>query len=297
MRAALASALATLAGAAGCNLGVALDTGADADMIVAGAQFYPGPPPAGDAAATKVTSVASPNNTIHPGEINKRLGGTVESTARSVALYFAGDVGYWVIPVGLTDPSNPPDLDFDVRINFARVLDAGMRDVQVQATNADGAFGPPNPATLLVAPAVIPASTLDVQLTWDVDADVDLHVTQPDGVTIWARNINSYDPPGPGQPPGDPTTGGILDVDSNSSCVIDGRREENVYWTVAPPHGHYVVKVDTWSLCAQAGARWHVTASLGGQVLAQASGTAIDTDTRFAKDAAAGVLALEFDVP
>jgi hypothetical protein len=282
---------------AGCTTGVALDTGASSDMLVAGAQFYPGEPPAGDAAGVKVTTVTSPNNKIRPGEIAKRLGGTVESTARAVALYFEGDDGYWIVPVGLTDPSTPPDLDFDVRVSFARTLDAGPRDVRVQATDADGALGPPNSATLTVAPVAPPASTLDVQLVWDVDADVDLHVTQPDGITIWARNINSYVPPGPTDPPGDPALGGVLDVDSNSSCVIDGRREENVFWTAAPPRGHYVVKVDTWALCGQPAARWHVIATLGGAVLAQASGVGVDTDTRFAKEAAAGVLALEFDVP
>ncbi len=287
------AALLAMAVAAGCNAGVALDTGSDADMIVAGAQFYPGVPPAGDPSGTRVTSVTSPNNTIRAGEINKRLGGTVQETARSVAVFFTGDVGYWVLPVGLTDSSNPPDLDFDLRASFARTIDDGPHDVSVQATDADGHFGPPSSATLTVAPAVVPSSTLDVQLIWDVDTDEDLHVTEPDGITIWARNINSYD----GQTGGDPTAGGILDDDSNSSCLIDGRREENVYWTVAPPSGHYVVKVDTWALCGQAAARWHVVAAMGDQILGQASGVAIDSDTRFDKDATDGVLALEFDLP
>lgn len=295
MRAAGLIAVLGLCGA--CDVGVELTTGSDAEMRVANAQYYPGEPPTGDASATKVTTVTSPNNTIRPGQVAKRLGGTAESTARSIAFYLEGDSGYWVVPVGLTDSSNPPDLDFDARVDFARTIAAGPRDIRVQAIDAAGNFGVTNTATLTVAPAVPPASTLAVQLVWDLDADVDLHVTQPDGITIWSGNINSYVPPATGEPPTDPAAGGILDFDSNASCLIDGRKEENVYWTVAPPSGHYVVKVDTYSLCNQAAARWHLVATLGGQVLAQADGTAVDTDTRFAKAATAGVLALEFDVP
>jgi len=293
MRALAVSLIATAA----CNAGVALDTGADAEMIVAGAQFYPGEPPAGAADGLKVTQIASPNNKVRAGEVAKRLSGTVQYPARSVALYLEGDAGYWITPVGLTDATSPPDLDFDVRVNFAASLATGKRDVRVQATDEHGGLGPANSATLDVAPAILPTPTLDVRLIWDVDADVDLHVTEPDGIIVWARNINSYVPPGPTDPPTDPNSDGILDVDSNSSCVIDGRREENVYWTVAPPKGHYVVKVDTWNLCGQAAAHWKVIASLGGTVLKEASGTGLDTDTRFTKDAGAGVLALEFDVP
>jgi hypothetical protein len=281
-----------------CDAGVSLTDSSAAKMQVSNAVYFPGPPPAGDASGTLITGITSPNATIHPGEARKSLGGTVQNTGREIALYYAGDTGYWLVPVGLQDSSTPTDLDFSATLAFANDIDAGSHDIEVQATNADGTFGPSSPFTVDVVPSTVPMSTLDVQLTWDTESDVDLHVTEPDGVTIWARNINAYQPPPPGSsdPPGDPTKFGMLDIDSNANCQIDGRRQENVYWLVAPPSGHYRVNVDTWSLCGTPAARWHVTAMLNGQIVGQANGIGLDSDTGFTKDENAGVLALEFDV-
>jgi hypothetical protein len=289
-------AAASLLGA--CDAGVALTDSSRAQMQVSGGVFFAGPPPAGDPNASLITGITSPSSTIHPGEARKTLGGTVQDSAREIALYYAGDTGYWLVPVGLQDSSTPTDLDFSATLAFANDIDAGSHDIEVQATNADGTFGPASPYTVDVAPMNVPMSTLDVQLTWDTESDVDLHVTEPDGVTIWARNINAYQPPPPGStdPPGDPTKFGMLDIDSNANCQIDGRREENVYWLVAPPSGDYRVNVDTWSLCGQPAARWHVTVTLNGNVIKQASGIGLDSDTGFTKDENAGVQALTFTV-
>ena len=282
-----------------CDAGVGVVDPSAAQMQVSGGVFFLGTPPAGDPQGTVITAVTSVSDHVFPGEGHKALGGTVQNTAREIAIYYAGDLGYWLVPVGLQDSSTPTDLDFSATLSFGRTIDAGTHDIEVQATNADGVFGPAEPFTVDVAPMTVPMSTLDVQLTWDTESDVDLHVTEPDGVTIWARNINAYQPPPPGssQPPGDPTQFGMLDFDSNASCQIDGRREENVYWLVAPPSGHYRVNVDTWSLCGQTAARWHVSAMLDGQIVGQANGIGLDSDTGFTKDENAGVLALEFDVP
>jgi hypothetical protein len=91
---------------------------------------------------------------------------------------------------------------------------------------------------------------------------------------------------------------GHLDFDSNAGCVIDGRRQENVIWGSMFQPGHYLVRVDTVSLCGQPTARWSVDALLGGMPIAGSSGQSGPTDTRFTHLAAGvGVLALEFDVP
>ncbi|HTJ41006.1 MAG TPA: hypothetical protein VL463_02895 [Kofleriaceae bacterium] len=276
--------------------GVPADPGRDADLLIAGAQFYRGAPP-GDQGGPAVTGLETLTTDAYPGQTAKSIGGTADATSREIAYYLDGDVGYWMIPTGLEDPTNPALLDFAAKVDFAPTIDDGPRTLHVQATDASGTFGPPSDLELHVKPLTIAQSTLDVRLTWDTDADVDLHVTLPGGVTVWSGNINSYVAPPPGQPPGDPSTGGVLDVDSNASCAIDGRDEENVYWTAPPPSGHYVVRVDTWGLCGQTAARWHVAATLGDTLLGQAHGEAVDSDTRFTKQANAGVLALEFDVP
>ena len=105
----------------------------------------------------------------------------------------------------------------------------------------------------------------------------------------------------PGQP-GDPNgfkTGGILDFDSNGNCVIDGRRAENIFWTVAPPSGHYIARVDTYSMCGES--HGQLAAGRDGSATAtrrSASGFGRDADAQLSRTAPAqGVTALEFDVP
>lgn len=68
---------------------------------------------------------------------------------------------------------------------------------------------------------------LKVTLLWDFQGDVDLHVKQPDGETIYYQNTR------------DPESGGYLDVDN--LCGGSGAAE-NIYWEKAP-HGVYQVKV------------------------------------------------------
>jgi hypothetical protein len=80
--------------------------------------------------------------------------------------------------------------------------------------------------------------TGDVQLTlqWASDADLDLHVIEPDGTEIDYINI------------GPTSTGGQLDVDSNVDCENDGG-VENIFWPVgAAPSGSYTVRVNGFRL-------------------------------------------------
>ena len=50
-------------------------------------------------------------------------------------------------------------------------------------------------------------------------------------------------------------------------------------------------------MCGGTSANWRLEAVLDGKRLGSASGTATETDLRFAHDRGAGVLALEIDVP
>lgn len=79
----------------------------------------------------------------------------------------------------------------------------------------------------------------DVQVTvaWDTDADVDLHVVDPEGVEIYWANRQS-------------PSGGQLDLDSNAACAGDNVRNENISWPVgAALQGAYTVRVDYWANC------------------------------------------------
>jgi hypothetical protein len=271
---------------AGCG---GRDDGLEAWLRVDGAQFYRGPAPAASDGPA-VSSFVVTSGLVAPGQTQKPLSGQVPASARAVVLYLDGDVGYSVITPGATDPQSLDQLDFSARLSFSPLLPEGKYTLVGRAVDAAGHFGPRAEAELETASTAPDGATLEITLSWDTQADLDLHVVTPSGVILWAKNINSA-------PPNAWQTGGILDVDSNANCQIDGRRRETARWSAPPPSGHYIARVDAFSLCGEVQADWTVSATLDGASLGRASGYARDSDTAFAHDAAAGVTALQFDVP
>jgi hypothetical protein len=298
------AALVVAAWAAACT-GVDPDPGLDALVQVSGAQFYPGAMPA-PTTQVEVTGIDSLNNSISAGQINKSLSGRVQRAGRAVAIGFPGDAGYWIVPAGAVDLNMPDELTWSAKVSFSKELADGTHELQIAAVDAAGGFGPPRALTLTVRSRVLDltGSKLAVSLTWDTEADLDLHLVLPTDppIIVWSGNPNSYEPPPPGDPV-DPTAaaaGGILDFDSNSQCAIDGRREENVVWRgdlAAPPAGTYAVLVDTFSLCAAPSAHWTVEVFRDGAAtaIARAEGTVTDADTRGEHVAGSGVRALTFE--
>jgi hypothetical protein len=291
-------AVLILALASACR-GLQADAGLEADMRVANAQFIAGDldaatPGGGPAVVSLFNSLTA----VQPGEIDKPLTGTLDPAATAVALGLRGDRGYWIVVAG------PPSLDvpdlptFAASLSFSPDLPRGDLSLVARAVDATGRFGQASTVPLISAPAPPPTGALVVNLAWDTESDLDLHVVTPDGVEVWAGNINSYQMPPPGSPVDASVwqQGGILDFDSNAGCVIDGRRQENVVWQVSPPAGTYVVRVDTPSLCGTAAARWKVQVILAGAVIKTSESESLPTDPRFSKGAGSGVLALAFDV-
>lgn len=102
---------------------------------------------------------------------------------------------------------------------------------------------------------------IQVSVAWDVNSDVDLHLVQPDSAEIYYGHTTS-------------TTGGVLDLDSNPACNIDGRRNENITWpTTLPAHGTYTVRVDYYDACTQAQTNYVVTVQVKGQAPQTFTGT------------------------
>lgn len=81
-----------------------------------------------------------------------------------------------------------------------------------------------------------------VSISWDSICDVDLHVTEPGGETIYYGNTSS-------------STGGELDVDMNVGCGSGGG-VENIYWPEGQsPQGDYSIMVHMYkSTCGMDGA-------------------------------------------
>ncbi len=113
--------------------------------------------------------------------------------------------------------------------------------------------------------SIVEAGTgqLQVSLSWDQPNDVDLHLVEPDGEEIYYSADYS-------------SNGGVLDLDSNPDCYIDGVQNENITYSEESTveTGTYTVRVDLYSACSvTAQTNFIVTARLNGEMISQQSVT------------------------
>ncbi len=289
----------------GCSESADSGTGREALFRIQGAQYIPGPidtTPRDD--QPTVVNVATLNNDLFPGVTNKNISGTVGPNSTALLIGMQGDVGHWVVPVQDMDPSYPGDYTFSCSASFSPLTPAGDLFLVFRAASRDGKVGPATLQPLIMAATQVQGA-LVISLDWDTQADLDLHVQLPsdgDGGTneIWSRKPSGLPTTTPGTTPtvDDGMEAGYLDYDSNSMCVLDGRRLENVIFPTTAPHGRYVVRVDTFSLCAESTARWRVRVFMNNgvdPVLPPVTGQSTDIDTRFPHGQGQGAQAQVFD--
>ena len=141
-------------------------------------------------------------------------------------------VGYYEID--LPDGASSHRLVGQVRFDLAPDIPPACLDVS--AVDASGTVGPPTCHVVIG----IAADFSDVQITvsWDTDADLDLHVADPTGHEVYF---------------GTPVieSGGVLDVYSGDDCDDpDTRRNEHVAWSRGtPPPGRYEVRLSHYMSC------------------------------------------------
>jgi hypothetical protein len=306
----------------GCSAGVNGRTGLGSLLQATGATLVPRPlSTAPDATVTDgpTVSVSQFHGLAFPGATNRALTGSVaaggvQNPGRSVALGLADDDVYWIVPAATAnlDVGGGKDLLFSTTLSYASDISPGRHDLVLRAIMADGRMGPPVIQAVMISDFADVKGTLEVRLGWNTNADLDLHVVvpvaaasppdpqAPTEIEVWANSPSSL-PPRPVFDPytsEDITNGGLLDFDSNASCIIDGRRQENVVWGAAPPPGMYTVRVDAASMCGEVQAQWQVDVFLGGNPVSvrSAYGEAVDSDTRFSHTEGSGVLALQFQI-
>jgi len=258
------------------------NTGLTAWLRVPGAQFVAGPlPQPSGGPAVLNASIDHPD--ISPGLHDRSLAIVTPPATVGILIGIQGDAGYWVLPAGNPDPQQSNQLKNQVPVEFSPLLPSGQFQLLVQATSASGSPGQADVVPLHTEDATVAPDGLVFTLSWDTEADLDLHVVDPGGTEIYWHNVAA--------------DGGLLDFDSNESCIIDGRRRESVLWASAAPGGHYQALVDTPSLCSAATAHWFLTAQIGATVVASSQGQSTHFDTRGDHARGAGLLALELDVP
>lgn len=126
--------------------------------------------------------------------------------------------------------------------------------------------GPRDPEPSPVTEAELGDGDVQITLRWDSPADLDLHVTEPDGTEI------SFASPGP------TATGGQLDIDANVECAPEGS-VENVFWpTGEMPLGGYRIEVHGYEVAACGSGDYTLTVTLEGQLVLDESGTVDEGD-------------------
>jgi len=124
----------------------------------------------------------------------------------------------------------------DLIISFSTIqIDGELDEIAVSVEGASGAVS--GSAVLPVSSVTVGTGEVQVSVSWDTPTDVDLHLIEPDGTRIFFANETS-------------DFGGMLDLDSNPGCFIDGVNNENItYESGTPPSGEYIVEVDYFSNC------------------------------------------------
>jgi len=289
--------------ASGCS-GANPSSGQTAYMRIQGAQYFAGPiDTTTQAPAPEVHSPSIQNFALFPGVAGKSIGGTVGPGSTAVMIGLEGDTGHWGIPVQEKDQNTLGDFTFSCSASFSPetpTADGGIVHLVMRAIDKYGTAGPAKllDMTMVSTP---PDGALVISLDWDTQADLDLRVVLPRDGDAGVNEIWSRKPSGLPTSTGSATydegiAAGYLDFDSNSQCVLDGRRVENVIFPTAAPAGYFIVRVDTFSLCAEETARWRVRVfAQGNPTPLVAYGQSTQTDTRFPHGQGAGVQALVFD--
>jgi hypothetical protein len=257
----------------GCSDGQKNPVGAEAPFRLRNAEFFAGtlpgsaPLPAGtpfsddDPARLVVVSLAS---IVTQGQAGRGISGNATTKTWSIGMNLQGiGSGWWAIPAGDLDGTMvPPNLSFGAKADFGLDLPVGPATLELVAIDQQGVAGPHTEFPFCIASSgpdgvsVCPAAKVQVPaaaitLSWDVNADLDLQVTTPDGKLVTPKDPYVVD-----DEAGDMTKPHI-DRDSNPNCVLDGARRESLIWptpktgSAEPPSGVYGIHVNLFSACGQ----------------------------------------------
>jgi hypothetical protein len=244
------------------------------------AQFIEGPLAEGTDGPKMPDSLNFKTFQIVPGQAGMPVTGAIEMSATAVGVRFADlGTGYWVAPVQTANASEFLGyLDWTTILDFSSDLPVGSHELMFVGIDEQGRHGPASKKALSVV-SPVPTGDLVFSLRWDLNADLDLYVTDPNGVTIGAKHHTSVADPltfdfTKPLPPGT----GVIDRDSNAGCVIDSVRTEDIIWASQAPAGLYKVYVDLFSACGQPGVTFALDAYRFGTLASSQSGRLLSID-------------------
>ncbi len=196
--------------------------------------------PTGDAAGAELTYTGG--GTVAQGSTTQ---GTLSAADAfdTMVVSLEGIDGFYEI--ALMDEQTSVDLF----VSLAAEAPSGMINAQFQGRRAgDASFGEPVIVPLEVLE--VGNGELQVNLTWNTDADLDIHIFEPDGTHIFWNNTVSG-------------SGGQLDLDANVNC--GNVSVENIFWDQVPPTGTYTVSIENFQECSQVESSFIITVTVPGE--------------------------------
>jgi hypothetical protein len=262
-------------GALACGEEV-LTAGFEEPLRVESAQFIAGAlpgsaPVSGAQSSTPSTGAPSGVSLVKAGQ-RVRANGTATHDAASVGIRFAGlGSGYWVRPLSVPDlESTDGGFTWDLNIDFATDLSAGLHTLLLAGIGANGQAGTQRAVEICVQPTIPDRLSttsvllrgnrcdpkqqppaLVVSLGWDSAVDLDLQVVTPAGERLDAKRPTNAVIANDGEIDASIPGTGRIDADANANCVSDGLQRENLVFDQLPPAGRYYVYVDLYAACGK----------------------------------------------
>lgn len=195
------------------------------------------------AGAGPVVSATAPSQAINGGSSEVAVTSADQFTVVIIAVDGQSDYYRLTLPAAATAAN--------LVITLAQQIPTASFTLLVGAGASATAIGPY--VSQSVALVTVGTGDIQVSVSWNTAADVDLHVVDPSGEEIYYGHDVA-------------ASGGTLDLDSNAACGTDQPRNENVTWaTGTAPSGTYIVRLDYWSNCGAASTNYVVTVYVKGK--------------------------------
>lgn len=207
------------------------------------------PTPSDDPEAPTLLDVDGPATFLNGTTLDYLLDWEANTEIKGVVVTVEGSDSWWLLPLEAAKPGAG-----DLALHFpADIFDriAAARDGAVTVTVRVAMLGSgdrlSNFVSMTLQGVLVGTGDVQVGIVWNTPTDVDLHVTEPGGETIYFGNTASG-------------TNGQLDLDSNAGCSVDGVNAENIFWPLGQsPVGDYLARVHMWSDCGVAATSGTVT--------------------------------------
>jgi hypothetical protein len=216
----------------------------------------------------RITALETFNLDVRQGQGAKAFRGRTSDSAVAVAIALEGvSTGYWVLPVGSTDPATG-EYTWEASTDFDISIDPGRHALRVVAIDKSERAGTQLELKVCVrgrvadngsacSPTRTPPRAV-ISLSWDANADLDLQVVGPGGQVFDSKRSSGPASGTLGDAGSESSELPALDRDSNAGCVIDAIRTENLSWNEESPSGRYGLYVNLFDACKQAAVRFRV---------------------------------------